>query len=376
MNTKIERFIHNSDLNIPKEKRAVLTYSSRWLAFCDLREAEDGLAFIFDTKDMMEAKAINESPLEDQLRFLYNCGELLGISKEYEFSLDINNLIIDINFVPKILNRDGKVSEGIDFILKYKALIGCVLLPKYSYEDYLVGGKDLYTKDKLLDKINNLETVGEIKDALIEEYKETVEEKNTTKQLVSKNSVLVKAIALPILSIALIVTGLFLYQDRANNIPYRDSVIAASNAYVAGEPLLVQYILKDYHVDELTHETKYILARSYVVTEALTDTQIEEVLIGLTLRTDTQMFDYWIHLGRLEFEKAIDIAERFNDNELLLFAYLKYEAVVEYDITIGGDDRRDLINRIESAIDRLRGDREEALEYLDELEDIDELDQD
>jgi len=87
--------------------------------------------------------------------------------------------------------------------------------------------------------------------------------------------------------------------------------------------------------------------------------------MGITLRTDPVIFYYWILLGRLKFDEAIDIAQRLGDDELLLFAYVKYEVVVRNDTTISGEEKTTLLNEIAGRISTLQRDRETVVDGLD-----------
>ena len=361
---KIE--VRNSDLKTPKEKRVFLTYQAEGLASCILEEMEDGVIFSFETKNNKSAKEISKKPKEEALRFLMNISSLFSLHDEYDFSLSPQNLLVDENLMAKVLIRDAKDGEEDEFLSKYKALIGCVLLPKYKYEDFLEGGEGLFKKKKFLSRITSLNSIEEIEEVLLEEYKKTLAKNKQTKRLISKKQVFFAKVTLPLLVVGLGVSAFFLFQAYFTHIPYGNSMIEARNAYISGDPLMVQYTLRDYEVHELSYETKYILSRSFVVTEVLTGDQVERILTGLTLRTEERIFDYWIHLGRLEMEEAIDIALRFNDNELLLLAYLKYEVIVLGDPNYGGDgeERTALITRIENQINSLTDDRETAREQM------------
>ena len=360
--------VRNSELKITKDKRAFLCYPLEGLVSCTIEEAEEGVVFLFDqeaTEGKLEsARGILKKTKEEKLRFLINSSKLLSLYDEYDFSLSPDNLLVDINLVPKVLLRDARDSESSDFISRYKALIGSILKSTYKYDDYIEGGEDLFKKDKFLSKIKALDSVIEIEELLLEEYKRTIETVKQTKKLVSKKLMIFLKVAIPLLLVIVGLSAFVLYQVMTNDIPYGKSMIEARNAYINNQPLEVQRVLRDYDIHELSYETKYILARSYVITEVLTVEQIADILHGLTLRTEEMIFDYWIHLGRLEFEEAIDIALRFNDNELLLFAYLKYEVAVRDDPTIGGDERINLLNRIESRINSLLQGREDALEQM------------
>lgn len=104
----------------------------------------------------------------------------------------------------------------------------------------------------------------------------------------------------------------------------------------------------------MNSETKLILARSYVIQESMTSAQKDTVLASLTTMTETLVFDYWICLGRLKFEMAVDIAKRINDNELLLYALIKQSFYIKNDSNINGEEKSNKINAIQKEIDELK----------------------
>jgi len=354
------RNVRNSEITVAKEKRAFLTYPAVGLVPCTLEEAEDSVNFLFDTQGLEPSETICDKPKWEQLRFLVDCADLDSLNLEYDFSLSLDNVMIDINLMPQILVRDAKKPGYQDFVKCYKALIGNVLLHKYTYDDYLNGGQDLYKKNKLLTELNGLETVKEIKTRLLVEYRRAIHEVNETRILVRKKNVWISRIAIPALVVALAAAVFFGGRMMLIDMPFRDSVITAGMAYINGDVLTVQRALRDYDIGRLSDETKHFLSRAYVSTEALTPLQRDNILVGLTRMTDPIIFEYWIFLGRLQFDGAIDIAQRLGDDELLLFAYLKYQVYVRNDLSRPGEERVALLTELERNIDNLNRARDEA----------------
>jgi len=356
MEEVLQREIKNGELKIPKEKRKFLTYPSQGLCDCTLEEREDGIALIFDSAGKTPAESIIEKPLADRLHFLVNAAVLESLHKDYSFSLAPDNLMVDINLCPHVLSRDLNTG-GEPFVQKYKALAGEILNPKYSYADYLNGGEDLYKKQKQLTQIAECETGAEVCGLLRAEYEEVTRNCAKTKKLVSKNSVIISWALIPILGIGLIVAALLAVRANFIDIPHKARIIEASQAYIAREYIAVQTALGDVELSEMTHETKHLLARAYVITEALTDEQKNHVLMGLTLMTDSALFDFWIYLGRLNFEASIEIAQRFGDSQLLLFAYMKQRTFIESGNTVVGEEREAILGHLEREISRLQSER-------------------
>jgi len=356
-----------------------------------LEELEDGVSFTFDTEGLESSELVLSKKQEEQLRFLINCADLYDLHNEYNFSLSTNNIMADINLRPKILLRDAQSNNGGNnvsgshsgvssgdvgnghastnnigqaFLSKYKSLIGNFFLPKYNYHDFERGGEDLFKKNKLLSELSEMEGVSEIKNRLTKEYHTIVREVEQTRISVPKRNMWTSRIAIPLLTLSLIAASFFTFMAFWNDIPYRNQVIAANEAYIAGNPLDVQQALSGFATTELSHETRHILSRAYVSTEPLSEAQRSNIMMGLTLMADTTIFDYWIHLGRLEFYQAIDIAQRFGDNELLLFAYLRQEAAVRVDPNLTGAEMVTTLQYIEGRINALQRDRDDTVEFM------------
>jgi len=394
MDKTLQITVRNSEIKITKEKRAFLTYPADGLADCILEELEDGITLFFDTEGLEQSEDILSKSREQELRFLINCADLEKLYDEYDFSLSTDNLLMDINLRPQVLLRDirnGRAGNGSGsgnngggngsvnsqrFLPRYMALIGSLLLRRYKYEDFEKGGQSLYKKDKLALELSKMECAKDIKNRLINEYNKVITKTAQTKRLVPKRNAIIARIAIPILTLLFLAAGFFASMSLLFDIPYRNQVIMANEAYIAGNPLEVQRALAGFPAQNLSHETKHILSRSYVATEPLSDAQRANILMGLTLITDTSIFDYWIHLGRLEFYEAIDIALRFGDSELLLFAYLRQEAIVRADPHMPGSEKVALLSYIENRITALQRDREVAEELMvDETEEAVEIDE-
>ncbi len=355
----LRRTIRNSELVIPKDKRSFLTFPVDGLAGCVLEEEDDGVTLEFETTGLAPAETVLSRSAEDQFRFLANCAALVKLDDEYSFSMSLDNLLVDINLKPLVLVRDARGGGGTIFLSRYQALVGSVVQRRYGYDDYLGGGRDLYKKNALLAQVAASETVSEVEDRLRREFQSITEKDARTMRLVPKRNVWASRVAIPVLAAALVAAGFFAGVSMFRDIPYKDDVIQANTAYIAGDYIGAQQALQDYAVTGLSYESKYLLSRAYVGTEALTDTQKDNILIGLTLKTDPVIFDYWIYLGRMDFDAAIDIALRLDDDELLLFAYMKYEVVVRNDTMMTGEEKTALLTDLGGKIDAIQQTRAE-----------------
>ncbi len=105
--------------------------------------------------------------------------------------------------------------------------------------------------------------------------------------------------------------------------------------------------------------------------------QTANVQNTLTLQAEPLYFDYWITVGRGEYEEANEIARQLQDGELEMYANLKWRDAVRQDTSLSGDDREELLNDIQADIDRyLREQEEREAEEADATADDTEAEED
>ncbi|MFZ2537351.1 MAG: type VII secretion protein EssB/YukC [Oscillospiraceae bacterium] len=348
----LERVLKNNETELPKGKRPYLTYENEYLAPCTLIQADDDFTLNFHVDGMKPFAEIGEKSKIEKFRALANCAELETLRAEYYFSIEPENMVYDINLRPEVIMRDAPKNDD-NFLGEYKALIGEVLYPRYKFADYYLGGKDLFKKKSILKQVKQQPTVSDLKGLLLTEYDKELEILKRHKLLVNKKSAIVSRIMIPVLSGALCALCIKGYFIMFVDMPYKDSLIKANTAYVADDYIGTQQALASLQTDSLPLSDKYILARSYIITESLTADQKKNVLSGITLKTDERVLHYWIELGRLNSVAAIDYAKRLGDDELLLFALIKESASIKNNTAIEGEKKATRTKELETQIKSL-----------------------
>jgi len=155
--------IKNSQINIKKDKRFLLSFPCKHLLDCSIEETEDESIFIFDLSEQSKFSEALDLKLKDKYRLLYNVAELNTISDRYIVDISPDNLVYDVNLIPSLLFRDKtRANEEDSFLPRYKALVAYVLKPNLGFEDYYVGGNEFYIKAGTVDLKE-----GEIQTAII-----------------------------------------------------------------------------------------------------------------------------------------------------------------------------------------------------------------
>lgn len=340
-----------TELNAVAEEINCLSYKNKFLAPCLVHSDEEEVSFEFDIArlDFCDKKNFDR---DEKYRFLANCSELYELCGEFEFALKPNNLMCDINLCPRVLVRDKCINPDYreDFLHKYKSLVACVLCPRFTYEDYLNGGEDLFRKNSELSAVMECKDVEELREYLLNSYMAYVDNQRENKVLVNRKHKTAIKVCVPILIVLAVALGVLASFAYFKMIPFKIELLDADEEYFSGNYIEVQEALADISVDELPFAQKYILSRSYVSSESMTQDQKENVLEGITMNTNEVVMDYWIYVGRLDFDDAIDQAQKIGDDELLLYALIKQRSNLESDSSISGEAKTEQLNEIDEKI--------------------------
>lgn len=345
--------VSNGDAKLPAGKRNYLVYSDPKLVPCTLDETDDGYSLNFDLTSLTTITDMNDTGI-DKFRLLSNCRELIHLCSRYEFSLSPENIYFDSNLIPRVLMRDyGSMSEE-EFLKGYRALIASVLNGQYSFIDYYSGGEDLYKKDKTVNAVVSKESPDEMSQALISSYDEQKSKLDKDFVYVDRNKDARRRILLPIVCVLLVLSIIGISYLSFFKIPFDKKLLDADDAFLNGDYLAVQTILADVDLDRLPYMTKYILAVSYLKSVDLDQESKRYELAQITPKTEETRFDFWIHIGRLEYEEAIDDAQRLNSDRHLFYAYVGYRKYVENNLDLSGGEKETLLGELDSKINSLR----------------------
>ena len=344
----IEIKVKNIDLNIEKEIRFLLANENKHLLDCEIEETDDECIFKFDDEGLYGFETVDVLSKEEKYRLLVNIADIEELSEEYCFCLSPSNIVYDINLVPKILIRDKRTKES-DFYIQYKALVLSVLYNKYTFEQYIGGSAKVSEKSF----IKNIDDTKSLKEELLKRYLKERETNINTKVQVKKSEYKKLKLSIPItalIAVGILVYGIFVQFVR---LPYKEKLITAYGSYMSSDYIKVEDTLQSIKIEKLPKDVKYILARSYIFTEGLTTKQRDNLLEYTDINIDTNIFDFWIALGRCEFDTAEDIAKKIGNNEFLLFTYIKHSAYLKADVTITGEEKESAINDLDKKIKEL-----------------------
>lgn len=331
-----------------------LIFPKQYLIPMDLEENKEEITFRYEVEHLTCFTNIRKETSIVQLAILISTGALFEAIAEYAFCIHPDNLYYDVNGQVRIKQRDvyerGSETEEKIFLDSYKALVGYAWQKRYSFEDYLQGGKNLYSKKTFLYKISKLTNLEDIQETLAEQSSLIKEDMRTKKLIIGKKSVKRMKAAIVLMIILLLGAGTYIGYQEFQLKPFQKAVIESDNAYIASDYIGVIDALSELAPDKLPISQQYILATSYIKSENLTLEQKENILSKISLQGDTSLFRYWIYIGRLNTSEATNIAMQLSDDELLLYSYMKEKSQIETDASITGEEKSKSLSDIDSKI--------------------------
>lgn len=355
---KLETLIKISDLKAKKSNEInKIAYKNEYLVPCEVDIKEEEVSFIYDLNNLEFFNTIKERKTVEKLRVAINTSNIFYMLDEYSFKVEPNNLYYDYNYNIKVLERDIRLEEEIidykDIILQYKSLIGYLFDEKYSYDDFYKGGIDLIKSNKKIAKYLVLDDIEEIKNELLLDLKN--QEKDDKENYVEIRSSNLKIKKYSIIVMVLMIVGLLSYVVYSAVFlnPFNQNVIKANNYYMAQDYEGVIKCLESTRGLKLDKESKYKLAYSYIVSENLSDNQKKNIITNLNTKSDENILDYWIALGKSNYDEAIDLAKKVQDDELTLYALLNKDKYIQDNNKMTGEEKQKQQETLKSEIDKL-----------------------
>lgn len=315
------------------------------------------IAFTYDIRGMKPAEEIMRESREKQYQFLINFERLEEVWGNYRIPLTIDNLYYDENQIPMVKHRDlygqGEQAKSEEYLFLYKSFIGGILGKRFGVEQIQESGLEILGKDRFFqeyDKAGSGEELAEILRAQKTLYEEKQKKSRVQVSRTGNRIKTVLAVAAPIL--LAVSLGALIFESR-NVIPFQESVIAASHAYIGGDYVGCIDSLKNVEMEAMDTSTKYILAVSYARSESLKREEMADIISKLSLYSNERELEYWISLGRMDMGRAEDLAQVMSDDRLLLYAYMKELNQLESDTSMSGEEKQSRINTLEGSIKSL-----------------------
>ena len=233
----------------------------------------------------------------------------------------------------------------------YKALVIYLLHPKYKFEE-LVNEKAKVRSD-FGAKIMKAPSIQEVKKLLDDRYDQLNRLEKATKTSVKKSRYTTFKVIAALAATVALITSIWLGMLLEVVVPRNERIIEAKAAFIVGNLTETVNILNNDEPETLPPSALYILASSYVQLDVLSQDQRQAILNNLSPSSDERELFYWIHIGRGEFDHALNLAYSINDIQLLIHAYVNRYNEVDANTEMDGIERQSLLNETRTRIEEL-----------------------
>lgn len=149
-----------------------------------------------------------------------------------------------------------------------------------------------------------------------------------------------------------VIAGVFAWQTASQG-RLQDAVVAAQSRFLANDYAGTMTQLEGYADTSLPASAKYVLAVSSINLGDLTGAQKQAILNNISQKSDDVTLNYWIAIGRGEFEEALDYAQNLGDDQLTLLAYTDLYQATKLNSRMAGGEKQKRLDEYAKAIDDL-----------------------
>ena len=175
---------------------------------------------------------------------------------------------------------------------------------------------------------------------------------NQSKRLVSKSGFTVYRVLGVIALVFAIIMTFFCYRYKTSS-DKSDAIVTAQTSFITNNYAKTQTDLEKYKPEDLPKSAKYILAVSSVNLADLTSAQKQTILNTLSIKTDNNTLNYWVNMGRGNFDEALNLAQNLGDDQLTLLAYTDLYQATKLNTTMAGDKKQKRLQEYTKQIEDL-----------------------
>jgi len=265
------------------------------------------------------------------------------------------NIVVDESLMPNFLHYGVKESlppyekDSNKLWRELKATIAAAVDGKHTFQDYLKLHETIELSPSAAD-IMKAEDENELSEVIRKNIKMLEDREKEYIRVPQKKWKITRYTALGLFIVLLPILAFSLYSLLFTQ-PKQAAFVNSQEHFLNKEYSEVVDQLSNYKIDQMPRVVQYELAQSYIINEALTEDQRDNVQNTITLQSDPLYYQYWIHIGRGSAKEALDIARSLEDRDLILFALLKYREVIKADESLTADEKQQEIKEIQSEID-------------------------
>ncbi|MBC1252752.1 type VII secretion protein EssB [Listeria welshimeri] len=300
---------------------------------------------------------IRKMEREDKLRALRNIADLSELlNTRYTFFLHPDNLIFDINLVPRIVHRGIKnilppyeLTEE-TFLKQYQCFAIAMFSKKFTFENLYNGSLSSARGTQFEKNILDAKTVQEVATVLEEAYiKENKSMQKNMARVPKKKYGAFRGLAVGFIIVAILLAIPVSYFAFVK-VPLQDDLLTANEQFLKTDYDKVITGLEKVDPEKMPQSVQYELAYSYVNGEKMSDKKKENIMNTISLKSDPKNLLYWIYNGRGEFSESLDIAKLLDDPTLAMYSLTKQIEQVQSDTKLSGEEKVEKLKTLEDSL--------------------------
>lgn len=244
--------------------------------------------------------------------------------------------------VPYTLDERG-------FLQQYRLLVLSIIYPERNIESLTVTNDKI--KDTLFKLLHCAKSVEEIHQIIGKQLTKQKKIRAHKLQLVNKRNYWLIKWALCLFSLFTMGLSLVMENYAFHRFPQQERISRAKTQYISSNYASVLEILEKDLPENLSYDVQYVAAVSAIQLDNLTASQKKMVLKKLTQEPSENLLLYWIYIGKENFKKSLDIAQKLGDHQYILHTYTKLYVTLKANNKIGDKKNQKLIKKYADKID-------------------------
>lgn len=360
-----------SDLNILDDGNIkLLTSKHHGLIDCECTvETAENIELSYGIK----GQCLESSELKhyEELQLLLKLAKMCNAElKMLEFNLSPNNIYVQTDGGVKICERKITMlssEEREDKLLRELIALAGYLIDKHDYQTLLEvdsvqleGSKNL---KGLLD-VKSLATVCNYLDNLVTKeldilHKERIIISKTKYNTLTKNKLFYR--------VSLAVTIVLIITLCGYIIPLKSNKIELYEAAQNSDSIKILELVQGLNIGTMSKNEKIVADKAIINDQVeLNDEQKSNIIGQLNTKTKDDILDYWMYIGKGEFDEANNCAIAVSDADMQIYALLLLINDAQNDDELDATERKELIDGYESQITDLTDKKAEVSEASNE----------
>ena len=338
------------DLLLPHEQNPLLlpvTY--QWQADVLLMTSQLPLGYF--------AKDIRRQNTSAKLRLLINLLPVETLNQTHKLATFIhpNNIYLNYNNEPKLIYRGvtgimpGTQTNDLEMLYQIQCLAG-YLFTQRSFDDLYNGMlPQIADSSHFMHDLLQINNYDDLRPFLTKAYQQAVkEEQQNTMQVSRQRWLWIKQLALWF-GIALLLTLVPLGYLLIDKVPTNTACLHADSAFIANNYAQTIKALANIKTKNLPNTQKYELAYAYVQGKGFDNTQRQNIMKNITLKSDPRYLDFWIEDGRGQLDDALDTAKQLQDSNLIMYALLEKMDAVRNNNKLSASQRSNQLQQLQQS---------------------------